>query len=76
MSLEEIARATYEAFNRRDYDAILEVSHPDAELQRPSGLDIVRGQDGLTIRDGMMSRFEIYFDRAEALAAFNRDERP
>ncbi len=47
MGLEEIARATYEAFNRRDYDAILEQTHADAELQRPSGLGSVRGHEEL-----------------------------
>jgi ketosteroid isomerase-like protein len=36
-------RRLYEAFNRGEYDAVLELAHPDIELGRPGGLAPIKG---------------------------------
>jgi ketosteroid isomerase-like protein len=52
MSHEETIRAAYVAANRQDYDALLPLVDPDAELRPILGAnleaDVYRGHDGLT----------------------------
>jgi ketosteroid isomerase-like protein len=51
MSIEETIHTAYEAWSRRDIDALLEVVHPDAEarpiLGANIGASVYRGRDGL-----------------------------
>jgi ketosteroid isomerase-like protein len=51
MTLEETVHVAYEAWSRRDIEALLEVVHPDAEarpiLGANVGTDVYRGRDGL-----------------------------
>jgi ketosteroid isomerase-like protein len=51
MTLEEIVHVAYEAWSRRDVEALLEVVHPDAEarpiLGANIGASVYRGRDGL-----------------------------
>jgi ketosteroid isomerase-like protein len=120
MPHETVARAAYEAFNRGDWDAVLEVCAPDIAVQRAGGAGTLHGRDAvkefnapdafdsqqlepeafiehgdrllvalrarargmksgieveqqgfhvLTIRDGKLTRVEVYFERTEALEA-------
>ncbi|MGA9636219.1 MAG: nuclear transport factor 2 family protein [Solirubrobacterales bacterium] len=43
----ERLRRGYEAFNRGDFDAALEMADPEIEFVRPSALSPVRGTDAL-----------------------------
>jgi ketosteroid isomerase-like protein len=36
-------RRLYEAFNRGDFDRVMEIAHPDIELVRPGGLASIKG---------------------------------
>jgi ketosteroid isomerase-like protein len=51
MTLEDTIYVAYEAWSRRDIDALLEVVHPDAEarpiLGANIGASVYRGRDGL-----------------------------
>jgi ketosteroid isomerase-like protein len=51
MSLEETIHTAYEAWSRRDVDALVEVVHPDAEarpiLGANIGVSVYRGREGL-----------------------------
>jgi ketosteroid isomerase-like protein len=51
MTLEDTIHVAYEAWSRRDIDALLEVVHPDAEarpiLGANIGASVYRGRDGL-----------------------------
>jgi ketosteroid isomerase-like protein len=51
VTLEETIHVAYEAWSRRDVEALLEVVHPDAEarpiLGANVGTDVYRGHDGL-----------------------------
>ena len=51
MSHEETIHVAYEAWSRRDVDALLEVVHPDAEarpiLGANIGVSVYRGREGL-----------------------------
>ena len=51
MTLEETVHVAYEAWSRRDIDALLEVVHPDAEarpiLGANLGVSVYHGRDGL-----------------------------
>jgi ketosteroid isomerase-like protein len=47
MPHEVLAREAYEAFNRGDWDAMLEVCTPDIAVQRAGGAGIVRGREAL-----------------------------
>jgi len=51
MTLEDTIYVAYEAWSRRDIDALLEVVHPDAEarpiLGANIGVSVYRGHDGL-----------------------------
>jgi ketosteroid isomerase-like protein len=51
VTLEETIHVAYEAWSRRDVEALLEVAHPDAEarpiLGANIGASVYRGHDGL-----------------------------
>jgi ketosteroid isomerase-like protein len=51
MTLEDTVHAAYEAWSRRDIDALLEVVHPEAEarpiLGANIGISVYRGREGL-----------------------------
>jgi ketosteroid isomerase-like protein len=51
MTYEDTIRAAYEAWSRRDLDAILELVHPAAEVRPVLGAnfetDVYRGHDGI-----------------------------
>lgn len=51
MSHEEMIRAAYDAWTRRDIDAVLELVHPTAEVRPILGAnfetDVYRGHDGI-----------------------------
>jgi ketosteroid isomerase-like protein len=51
VTLEETIHAAYEAWSRRDVEALVEVAHPDAEarpiLGANIGASVYRGRDGL-----------------------------
>jgi ketosteroid isomerase-like protein len=49
MSEENVERlkATFEAFNREDFDAATEIAHPEIEFVRAAGQPSVRGADAL-----------------------------
>jgi len=38
-------RGVYEAFNRADFDAAMEIAHPEMEFVRPGGQSSVRGAE-------------------------------
>jgi ketosteroid isomerase-like protein len=40
-------RPVYEAFNRGDFDAAIEIAHPEIEFVRPGGQSSLRGADAL-----------------------------
>jgi limonene-1,2-epoxide hydrolase len=40
-------RGFYDAFNRRDFDAAMEMAHPEIEIVRPGGMSPLRGADAL-----------------------------
>jgi hypothetical protein len=40
-------RRCLEAFNRQDFDAAVEIAHPEIEFVRPGGLDSVTGVDAM-----------------------------
>jgi ketosteroid isomerase-like protein len=40
-------RRSYDAFNRGDYDAAMEIAHPEVELVRPGGLSPLKGAEAL-----------------------------
>ena len=37
----------YEAFNREDFDAAMEIAHPEMEFVRPGGQSSVRGVEAM-----------------------------
>ncbi len=43
----EVIRRAYEAFNRGDFDAAMEIVHPEVEFARPGGQSSLRGADAL-----------------------------
>ena len=43
----ETLRRAYEAFNRGDFDAAIEIAHPDVEFFLPGGQSPLRGADAL-----------------------------
>ena len=51
MTLEDTVHTAYEAWSRRDIDALLEVVHPEAEarpiLGANIGVSVYRGEDGM-----------------------------
>ena len=44
-------RRVHEAFNRRDFDAVVELAHPDVELVRAGGMSSLKGV--ATLREWM-----------------------
>ena len=58
----EIVRSIYEAFNRRDWDAVFRDQHPDGELLLPPGAinkQIHRGREEIQAYwEDMLSAFE------------------
>ena len=45
-------RRIYEAFNRGDFDAAMEMAHPEIEFVSPMGQSRLRGADALRGMDG------------------------
>jgi ketosteroid isomerase-like protein len=43
----ERVRRAYEAFNRGDFDAAIEIAHPDVVFVRPGGQAEIRGAEGM-----------------------------
>ncbi len=43
----ERLRRTYDAFNRGDFDAAMEMADPEIEFVRPGVLSLIRGAEGL-----------------------------
>ena len=81
MTLEDIVHAAYEAWSRRDIDALLEVVHPDAEarpiLGANIGISVYRGREGLRewFRD-LHQEWETFPTRVTQIdARAERDER-
>jgi ketosteroid isomerase-like protein len=78
MTLEDTVHTAYEAWSRRDIDALLEVVHPDAEarpiLGANIGISVYRGREGLRewFRD-LHQEWETFQTRVTQIDA--RDER-
>jgi ketosteroid isomerase-like protein len=77
----ERTREAREAWNRRDFDQVLEGLHPEVEFVRfratgrGSGLEIdTPFAHTLTFRDERVIRFEAFTDRDAALEAAQRRE--
>ncbi len=45
-SIEALARRQHEAWNARDFDAIVELTHPDATLTLAGSGEVLRGKEG------------------------------
>jgi ketosteroid isomerase-like protein len=78
VTLEDTVHTAYEAWSRRDIDALLEVVHPDAEarpiLGANIGISVYRGREGLRewFRD-LHQEWETFQTRVTQIDA--RDER-
>ena len=42
-------RLVYEAFNRQDFDAVMEMAHPDIEFVRPGGQSSTQGAEAVRV---------------------------
>jgi len=68
---EDLARRAWEAFNRQDYEALLELVHPDMEWRPAQGPGGIEGQVYLG-RDGY--RKWLYEDLPEVWENFHAEE--